>query len=121
MATPPQGAKHAAMRGKGVVEYRLLRDEQIMLIEWIQAPPGEGGELLAYAESLARRWHATKVQLWTHVEPGEDEDTVLRRFNFFQRHGYRFVGLERVDMPAGGSIVRFKREKVLVKDDGCAD
>lgn len=114
MAAHSQGVTHAAMRGRGVVEYRLLRDEKVMLIEWIQAPPGEGGALLDYAESLARRWHATTVRLWTHVEPGEDEAAVLRRFNFFQRRGYRFVGLDRVDMPTGGSIVRFKREKVLL-------
>lgn len=110
--------RHTIMRGKALVRHRLVRDEEnparnVMFIDWIEAPPGEGSALLAYVEELAVRWRAPTVRLATCVEPQEDNDAVLRRFNFFQKHGYRFTGLERVDLPGGGTVVRFLREKTL--------
>lgn len=109
---------HTVLRGKGLVRHRLVRDDKdaeknVLVIDWIEAPSGEGGLLLAYVESLAVRWNAPTVRLETHIEPDEDDDTVLRRFNFFQKHGYRFVALSRVDLPSGGTVVRFTREKKL--------
>lgn len=108
---------HEIVRGRGYVRHRLARDPEsgdlIFYLDWIDAPRGEGSALLEYVEQMAQRFHAKRIRLATHVERDEAADVVLRRFNFFQKHNYRFIGLEHIDMPSSGPSVRFMREKVL--------
>ena len=94
------------------IQYEI-REPKIVWIKWIQAPPGEGVNLLTTFEEKKRIGGYEKIQLETCAGGDEDGPTILRRFAFFQKMDYKFVGLTQDDLPTTGLVMRFKREKVL--------
>lgn len=95
------------------VDYKALDDNETVWISWIQAPPGKGVKLLRTFEKSSRKKGYKRIQLETCAGGDEMNDVVLRRFAFFQKMGYRFVSLQTDTLVTVGTVLRFKREKIL--------
>lgn len=101
----------------GLVQWQLLSDrENTVWIDWIEvdAPGhGRGTTLLRAFEDAMREDGIKAVRFLTVINTTEAMDVIVRRFQFFQKHAYNFVGLERIDIPTEGMLINFTREKRL--------
>jgi len=89
---------------------------QVAFISWIAVESkgqGHGTTLLRAFEEYARGLGLQTLECINQIcwdEPGDD---ILRRFQFFQKNGFDFVALERLDLPSPGPLIHFKRAKQL--------
>ena len=94
-----------------------IYDDSSWYICWICAVSGYGTDLLLKFEDLARTRQVKTLYLSCYASNGESEETVLTRFNFYQKHGYRFVGVQYETEQEEDGFLRiqtcFKRMKVL--------
>jgi len=93
----------------GKIEYSPIFMGTAIRIHWIIAVPGNGQRMLERFEHDMKVVNVISISLVSVVDQRESDDTVLRRFNFYQKTGYRFVGVRHVDL----HIVEFEREKIL--------
>jgi hypothetical protein len=77
-------------RVRGKVEFSLFPLERLCYIDWVAAP-GFGDVVLKQLEKFLKEHSIDKIDLKISIDSSEKQETVVRRVNFYFRHGYIVV------------------------------
>jgi GNAT superfamily N-acetyltransferase len=89
----------------------------VAYISWIavkETSKGHGTILLKAFEEYVAEVGCTRVECINVISRLELDGEILRRFQFFQKNGYNFVGIEQFDLASEGPVVHMKRQKIIV-------
>lgn len=91
----------------GKAEY--CRTGPVLMLEWLCAP-GNGDEILGKLEKFAVEDGATSIILTCGLDPREEKSTVMRRLNFYAKHGYRTTAIEYMANVDGATRLKMRKK-----------
>lgn len=97
-----------AADGGIVGKAEFYRAGATLMLEWLCAP-GHGAEVLRKLERFATEDGAASISLTCGLDPRESDSTVLRRLNFYAKHGYQTTAIEYMANSDGASRLKMQK------------